>query len=105
MTFRGRGTSKRAATVMADVALTTHGARPEQAPTQPANSDPAPGVGVSVTYVPAGKLAAQAVPQWMPGGSLSTSPEADPIFDTAMVAAPSEAAGVPLAIISAFDPS
>src|SRR3954468_20399866 len=51
---------------------------PEQAPGQPANVEPAAGVAVSVTTVPAGKLAPQVVPQLRPAGEDVTPPRPVP---------------------------
>jgi hypothetical protein len=47
---------------------------PLQAPVQPAKVELAAGVGVSVTAVPAAKLAAHVVPQLMPAGVLAMLP-------------------------------
>jgi hypothetical protein len=47
---------------------------PLQAPVQPAKVELAAGVGVSVTAVPAGKLAVHVVPQLMPAGVLAMLP-------------------------------
>lgn len=53
---------------------------PEQIPPlQPSNTEPTAGVAVSVTEVPAGKLAEQAVPQSMPAGVLTTDPAPVPV--------------------------
>ena len=53
---------------------------PEQAPDQPTNTLPAPGVAVSVTVVPLLKVAVQVEPQLIPAGLLVMVP--DPILET-----------------------
>lgn len=58
---------------------------PEQAPLQPAKVDPASATAVSVTEVPAVKLALQLVPQLMPDGELLTVPLPEPALTTARV--------------------
>ncbi len=54
--------------------VTTQAPVPVQAPLQPANTEPAAGVGVSVTEVPELKLNVQVAPQLMPAGELVTVP-------------------------------
>ena len=56
---------------------------PEQAPDQPANTEPWAGVADSVTDAPAAKAALQAAAQLMPAGALATAPE--PVPDLAAV--------------------
>jgi hypothetical protein len=51
---------------------------PEQAPDQPAKTEPGAGVAVSVTCVPVVKLAAQVDPQSMPAGAEVTRPAPAP---------------------------
>jgi hypothetical protein len=58
---------------------------PLHAPDQPANVDPALGAAVSVTEVPAAKLALQVEPQVMPAGLLVTVPEPVPAAVTLTV--------------------
>jgi len=58
--------------------VTEHDPVPEQAPPHPAKTDPAPGVAVNFTEVPAGKSELQAWPQLIPDGVLVTVPDPDP---------------------------
>jgi hypothetical protein len=51
---------------------------PLQAPDQPAKTEPGAGAAVSVTCVPAVKVAVQAVPQSMPVGAEVTTPTPAP---------------------------
>jgi hypothetical protein len=53
---------------------------PLQAPLQPANVEPALGVGVSVTVVPSVNEAEHVVPQSIAAGELVTVPEPEPPF-------------------------
>ena len=60
-----------------------HGPEPVQAPElQPANTEPAPGVAVTVTEVPAAKLAVQTVLHVSPAGTLVTVPVPAPVTVT-----------------------
>jgi hypothetical protein len=71
--------SNEAVTALAPDIVTAHAPVPEQdPPLQPANLEPATGVAVSVTTVPAGKGALQAAPQLMPAGEETTVPEPVP---------------------------
>ena len=63
-----------APTVAAAFMVTLQVDVPLQAPVQPAKVELAAGVGVSVTAVPAAKLAAHVVPQLMPAGVLAMLP-------------------------------
>ena len=63
-----------APTVAAAFMVTLQVDVPLQAPVQPAKVELAAGVGVSVTAVPAAKLAMHVVPQLMPAGVLVTLP-------------------------------
>ncbi|HZQ68154.1 MAG TPA: hypothetical protein VFA68_06515 [Terriglobales bacterium] len=56
---------------------------PEQAPPQPPNTDPAAGVAVSFTEVPAAKSELQVLPQLIPDGVLETVPAPEPARVTA----------------------
>src|SRR5207302_569974 len=47
----------------------------------PANVDPASGVAIRTTGVPAANVALQVAPQAIPGGELATVPEPVPDFD------------------------
>ena len=68
---------KRAETEWAEVMVTAQvGLVPEHAPAQPAKVAPAAGLAVSVTTVPASKLAEQVLPQSMPDGEDETVPPA-----------------------------
>ena len=67
---------KLAVTVVAAFITTTQVPVPEQpAPLQPANWNPAAGVAVSVTFVPALYDSVQSAPQAIPGGTELTLPE------------------------------
>jgi hypothetical protein len=59
-----------------------HGPEPVQAPVQPPKAEPAPGVAVKVTCVPAAKLAVQTVPHVIPAGALVTLPVPAPVTVT-----------------------
>jgi hypothetical protein len=63
-----------APTVIAVASVTVHGPLPEHPPDQPVKIEPAAGVAVSVTLVPAVNVAEQPVPQLMPAGALVTAP-------------------------------
>ncbi len=65
---------------------TTQGPVPLQAPLQPANVDPPAGAAVSVTGVPAAKLAVQVGAQEMPLGLLVTIPLPVPVKPTVKTA-------------------
>jgi hypothetical protein len=67
---------------------------PEQAPLQPANTEPPAGVAVRVTEVPVLKLAVQVGPQLMPAGALLT----EPLLVPASVTLTGKAAGIKLAL-------
>jgi len=54
-------------------------------PLQPAKTDPAEGVAVSVTELPVGNGALHVVPQLMPAGLLATVPVPPPAFVTVRV--------------------
>jgi hypothetical protein len=72
-----------AVTVVSAVRLTTHVPVPVQPPPdQPANTEVASGVAVSVTDVALVKLAAQVPPHVMPVGALETEPVPVPAFAT-----------------------
>jgi len=58
---------------------------PEQAPDQPAKTEPEAAVAVKVTEVPVVKEALQVVPQLIPEGLLVTVPEPVPAFETVNV--------------------
>jgi hypothetical protein len=60
-------------------------AMPLHAPPQPARPQAAAGLAVSVTWIPALKLAAQLAPQSMPAGELVTLPPGLPITETESV--------------------
>jgi hypothetical protein len=53
---------------------TMQGLVPEHAPLQAVRFEPEPGFGVSVTAVPAAKLAVHVAPQSMPAGVVVTDP-------------------------------
>jgi hypothetical protein len=55
---------------------------PEQAPLQPPNTAPVPGVAVRVTVVPTLKSWVQALPHEMPAGLLVTVPVPAPLLST-----------------------
>ena len=58
-----------------------HGPVPAQEdPLQPANAEPAAGVGVRVTAVPESNKAEQVVPQFIPAGALAILPAPVPAF-------------------------
>jgi hypothetical protein len=56
---------------------------PKQSPDQPVKIEDASGVAVSVTTLPASKLAWQMSPQLIPAGLDVTTPERLPVFGTA----------------------
>jgi hypothetical protein len=59
---------------------------PEQpAPLQPVKAEPAAGVAVNVTTVPALNDAEHVAPQVIPAGELVTDPEPEPVFVTVSV--------------------
>lgn len=63
--------------------VVTHGLVPVQPPPlQPAKTDPAAGVGVRVTTLPAVKLSKQSEPQLIPVGLLTTMPAPVPLRAT-----------------------
>ena len=63
-----------AVTAVAALMVATHDAVPEQAPLQPAKTDPADAAAASVTATPVTKLAEQVFPQLIPAGVLVTVP-------------------------------
>jgi len=71
-----------ALTDCAESMVTLHAPAPLQAPPQPANVEPASGVGVRFTTVPLSKFAEQLAPQEIPGGELATVPVPVPLFVT-----------------------
>ena len=65
---------KVAETPARELMVTVQAPLPLHAPPHPAKLAPTAAVGVSVTGVPAAKLAAQVVPQLIPAGALDTEP-------------------------------
>jgi len=65
---------KVAVTLFAAVMLTLHAPVPEQAPLQPVNTSPLPGVAVRLTTVPYENEAEQALGHAIPPGELVTVP-------------------------------
>ena len=63
--------------------VTEHRPIPPQAPPQPARPQAAAGLALSVTCVPAAKLALQVEPQSIPEGALVTLPPGLPMSETA----------------------
>jgi hypothetical protein len=61
---------------------TVHVPVPVHAPDQPANVEPALGLAVRVTEVPAAKLAVHVGPQLMPAGALVIDPAPVPALCT-----------------------
>ena len=62
------------------VIFNVHVGVPVHAPDHPANTEPVPGVAVSVTGVPLANVALHAVPQLMPDGLLVTVPVPVPLL-------------------------
>jgi hypothetical protein len=73
---------KLAVTELAAFTVTEQAAVPEQAPDQPAKTEPAAGVAVNCTAVPPEKLAVHAGPQLIPEGVLETLPAPLPARET-----------------------
>lgn len=96
--------AKLAATVFAASIVTAHAPVPVQAPVQPLNVNPADGVAVSVTVVPASKLEVQLVPQLMPAGELETDPPAEEVTVKELVVGvvPLEPDGALLEVVGAL---
>ena len=75
---------KRAATTVLLFSVTVHVPVPEHPlPNQPVKMEPASGVAVKVTTVPALKEALQVAPQSMPAGEEATAPAPVPVLVTA----------------------
>jgi len=66
----------------ADIVTEVLGDVPVQSPLQPANTEPALGVAVSVTTVPVGSLCVQLAVQFVPGGAIVTVPLPVPVMLT-----------------------
>jgi hypothetical protein len=73
---------KVAVTDLAAFIVTVHPPVPVQSPDQPANSDPAAAVAVSVTDAPCANECVQVPPQSIPAGELETLPDPVPLLDT-----------------------
>ena len=73
---------KVAVTEVAALTVTAQVPVPEQAPLQPAKEEPAAGVAVRVTVVPAVTDSEQVAPQLMPAGLLVTVPVPVPLLVT-----------------------
>jgi hypothetical protein len=73
---------KVAVAVVVALTVTAHEPVPEQAPVQPAKTDPAAGVAVRVSAVPRAKDREQVAPQLIPAGALATVPAPDPLLVT-----------------------
>ena len=71
-----------AVTAVAALMGATHDAGPEQAPLQPAKTEPAAGVAIKVTVAPDENLAEHVEPQLMPDGLLVTVPVPVPALFT-----------------------
>jgi hypothetical protein len=81
----------------AHLAVTVHeGATPRHEPDQPANTQPASGVACSVTRVPTGRTAPQAVPQEIP----AAGPEIDPFPVTLTASGAREGCVPPIAAVT-----
>jgi len=76
---------KVAVTARARLIVTWQAPAPVHAPLHPANTDPTPGVAVSVTTVPLSNEALHAAPHAMPGGVEPTEPPPAPALATARV--------------------
>jgi len=71
-----------AATLSCALPTTRHEPMPEQSPLQPSNREPASGVAVSVTGMPAMYVIEHPLPHSMPPGLLETVPVPSPDFAT-----------------------
>ena len=78
----GESRVNRAVTEIAPLPLTVQAALPEHWPLQPSNREPASGVAMSVTGMPAMYVIAQPLPHSMPPGLLDTVPAPSPDFAT-----------------------
>src|SRR3954467_10411223 len=74
---------------------------PLQFPLQPVNVDPAAGVAVSVTWVPAVNVDEQVAPHEMPAGLLATVPVPLPALETVRDGSPPFTVNVAVTVVSA----
>lgn len=93
------GTAKLAVTAVAAAIVTTQVPVPVQPPLQPAKTEPAAGVAVSVTVLPAEYEAEQALPQLIPAGLLAMDPR--PVPATVTLSGKVWSANVALTLVAA----
>src|SRR3989454_9468469 len=92
-TVRAKTDEKVAVTVVAAETVAPHGAVPlHPPPLQPTNTEPPSGAAVTVTTVPAAKLAEQIAPQVTPAGVLVTVPAPAPAVATVRTTADAKVA-------------
>ena len=104
--WTGATVSNVAVTAWSCVIDTLQAPVPEQpAPDQPANTDPGAPVAVSVTVVPCGYMAEQALGQEIPAGELATVPDPEPATDTVSACSESKMYAAPVKLLTPGAPS